>query len=48
MTLVLNLCFIPYVVQDNKLAAKKMKQLADQIKKEKDAERKRFQGKLFG
>lgn len=34
--------------KDNKLAAKKMKQLADQIKKEKDAERKRFQGKLFG
>ena len=41
--LIRKLCF-----QDNKLAAKKMKQLADQIKKEKDAERKRFEGKLFG
>jgi len=33
---------------ENKLAAKKLKQLADQIKKEKEAERKRFEGKLFG
>ena len=34
--------------KENKLAAKKLKQLADQIKKEKEAERKRFEGKLFG
>lgn len=34
--------------KENKLAAKKIKLLTDRIKAEKDAEKKRFAGKLFG
>ena len=36
------------IFQENKLAAKKIKLLTDRIKAEKDAEKKRFAGKLFG
>ena len=37
-----------WIFQENKLAAKKIKLLTDRIKAEKDAEKKRFAGKLFG